>query len=66
MPYDKWLKQALEEYNKKFKENRKYYEVPSTDYDPADVVEFSDKGDAYPHGIGGTGHIPNAVTPYCN
>jgi len=62
--YTAWLKNCLREYNERFGESRKYYETPDHDYDPGDLVEFSEAGDAYPHGIGGTAHIRDAVTPW--
>lgn len=60
--YDRWEQDCLQEYNEKFGENRTLIE--SDDYEPGDVVEFSEDGSAYPHGRGGTNHIPNAVTPW--
>jgi len=63
--YEKWLDDCLIEFNEQFGDNRKYHqENVMEDYCPWDFVEFSEGGDAYPHGIGGTGHIPNAVTSW--
>jgi hypothetical protein len=63
--YDDWLAASLGEFNERYGENRTLHCVPDDcDYDPGDVVEFSEDGDAYPHGAGGTGHIRKAVTPW--
>lgn len=69
--YRRWLDAALEEFNSEYGEGstvgeRKYHQhsVPE-DYNPDDLVEFSEDGDAYPHSEGGgTGHIRRAVTPW--
>lgn len=47
--YDAWQANCREEYTRQYGE--------------CDDVEFSEAGDAYPHGIGGIGHIRHAVTP---
>ncbi len=60
--YDKWQADCLEEYNRKFGENRTL--IPEGDYEPGTVVEFAEDGSAYPHGAGGTNWIPNCVTPW--
>jgi hypothetical protein len=65
--YDKWLQNCLGEFNQRYNEARKFYQLPDQfpdDYEPGQLVEFSEAGDAYPHGSGGTGHIRNAVTPW--
>lgn len=63
--YALWLADCLTEYNHKCGESRSHFEAPDCDdYDPCDVVEFSDTGDAYPHSYGGTGHVAKCVTPW--
>ena len=65
--YDAWLADCLAEYNARYNESRRYFVRPDNypgDYCPSQLVEFSDEGDAYPHGIGGMGHICCAVTPW--
>ena len=62
--YGRWLNDCLREWNERFGDNRTMYAVPEDDYDPGKVVEFSEGGDAYPHGSGGTGHVRQAVTPW--
>ncbi|MCI0561560.1 MAG: hypothetical protein MN733_23985 [Nitrososphaera sp.] len=68
--YRAWLDSALDELNAHFGEgthtgHRLYHQesVPE-DYEPGELVEFAEDGDAYPHGRGGTGHIRRAVTPW--
>lgn len=61
--YEHWQRHCLKQFNERFNENRTTYEW-SEDTDPETLVEFSEDGSAYPHGIGGTTHIPNAVTPW--
>lgn len=61
--YERWQDDCLAEFNEKYGEHRLYHSMPE-EYKPWQLVEFSDMGDAYPHGIGGTGHIKNAVTPW--
>jgi len=65
--YDRWLADCLVEFNQRYGESRKYTEFPEVypdDYDPGQLVEFAENGDAYPHGYGGTNWIPKAVTPW--
>lgn len=65
--YCQWQTDCLQEYNERFGEDRRYFEQPDEypdDYEPGQLVEFSEDGDAYPHGRGGTGHIRKAVTPW--
>lgn len=63
--YRRWLDACLVEYNKRFQENRPYHqENCQPTYHPVDLVEFSEDGDAYPHGMGGTNWIPKCVTPW--
>lgn len=62
--YDRWREDCLHEFNETFGEKRKYYAIPDHDYDPGEVVEFSESGEAYPHGRGGTNWIPRCVTPW--
>ena len=66
--YMAWLDAALREFNERWGEVfgvRKYHSgnCPE-DYDSWDLVEFAEDGTAYPHGIGGTTYIRNAVTPW--
>lgn len=61
--YNKWEYAALGEYNAKTGENRTLIE-DAPDDDTTNTVEFSENGDAYPHGIGGTNYVPNIVTPW--
>lgn len=63
--YSQWLNDCLVEYNSKVNFPRKYHqETVPQDYDPGDLVEFSEDGDAYPHGAGGTNWRPRMVTPW--
>jgi hypothetical protein len=64
--YERWKEECLVEYNTRFNENRHYFEKPgqTIGYDAEDLVEFGEDGTAYPHGIGGTNTIKNAVTPW--
>lgn len=65
--YEKWQADCLEEYNKRYNEERKFFAMPDEfpdDYEPGQLVEFAEDGDAYPHGYGGTGHITKCVTPW--
>lgn len=48
--YHKWEQDCLEEYHER--------------HIDCDFVEFSEDGDAYPHGIGGVNWVPNCVTPW--
>ena len=59
--YECWLNDCLKEYNERYHENRTLYNYLC---DSETSVEFSQTGDAYPHGIGGIGWIPTAVTPW--
>lgn len=62
--YLNWLDECLEEYNERFHPREFHQGTCPYFYDPGDFVEFSEDGAAYPHGIGGTNFIPNAVTPW--
>lgn len=63
--YSQWLDDCLVEYNSKVRFPRKYHqETVPKDYDPGDLVEFSEDGDAYPHGASGTNWRPRMVTPW--
>lgn len=68
--YRLWLDDCLAEFNARFTEQRRYHQesLPAgqepADYEPGQLVEFAEDGSAYPHGVGGTGHVPNAVTPW--
>lgn len=65
--YRAWLAHCLHQYNCAFGENRLYYCIPDPipeDYCPSQLVEFSESGDAYPHGLGGTNWIPKMATPW--
>lgn len=65
--YLAWLRECLLEFNERFQEERLYFCFPDkfpSDYNPGQLVEFAEDGDAYPHGAGGTGHIKCAVTPW--
>ena len=59
--YRKWEDDCLAEFNAKYKS---IYGNRVLDGDGPKVVEFSEDGDAYPHGIGGTNHVKSAVTPW--
>ena len=64
--YRRWEDDCLAQYNERFNEQRKFHSssVPQ-DADPDDLVEFGQDGSAYPHSkLGGTGFVPNAVTPW--
>ena len=68
--YRRWLDDCLEEWNTEREGMvigpRQYHQQSVSDdaADPLNLVEFSEAGDAYPHGIGGIGHVRNAVTPW--
>ena len=62
--YEQWQQDCLTQYNKRYGENRILYHHAGEDYEPGNVVEFSEDGTAYPHGRGGTNYIPNVVTPW--
>ena len=62
--YEKWLNDCLEEFNKRFCETRVFHTDDSKNTYSSNLVEFSQNGHAYPHGIGGTNYIENAVTPW--
>lgn len=55
--WDLYQQDCLEAYNAKYAESRSLT-------DPENLVEFSENGSAYPHGIGGTNYIPNAVMTF--
>ncbi len=63
--YSKWLAQSLKDYNKRYSQRRCYHQqtVPKN-YIPGQFVEFAENGHAYPHGVFGIAHIPDAVTPW--
>lgn len=63
LAYEQWLDDCLAEFNARYGEARKYHTAPA-EYDPGELVEFSDDGGAYLHGIGGTSFIPHVVTPW--
>ena len=60
--YRKWLDDCLQEYSAEFDPRDFHQETVPEDYDPGNFVEFGEDGTAYPHGMGGTNYIPNAVT----
>jgi hypothetical protein len=65
--HELWQADCLREFNEKYGESRRYYCLPDEypdDYEPGQLVEFAEDGDAYPHGAGGTNWIPKAVTPW--
>lgn len=70
--YFRWLDDCLEEFNERWGNTlfgyRKYWAEPSEeddpDYEPWDLVEFDEDGTAWPHGIGGSTYIKNAVTKW--
>jgi len=62
--YRAWLDEALEEYNARFRQRRFHQESCPEDHDPGDLVEIAEDGSVYPHGLGGTAYIRNAVTPW--
>jgi hypothetical protein len=68
--WERWLDDCLIEFNDEFGEGshpgvRKYHqENCPEDYDPGDLVEFAENGDAYPHSRCGTNWIPKTVTPW--
>lgn len=64
--YRMWLNDCLEQYNEQYHPRSYHQETVPEDYDPGDFVEFAEDGDAYPHGLGGTNHIPHAVTSWEN
>jgi hypothetical protein len=64
--YRAWLDACLAEFNAgEYGDGREYHqESAPKDYVTGLLVEFTEDGDAYPHGIGGIGHIRQAVTPW--
>lgn len=63
--YRLWLDDCLVEFNQKHGEKRLYHQDNCVvDYEPAQLVEFGQDGNAYPHGRGGTNVIYGAVTPW--
>ena len=62
--YEKWQDDCLAEYNQRFGENRKFHTDNNINTYSSKLVEFSQNGHAFPHGIGGTNFIENAVTPW--
>lgn len=65
--YSQWLNDCLVEYNSKVDFPRKYHQETLPDpvnYDPGDLVEFTEDGNAYPHSVCGTNYIPRMVTPW--
>jgi len=69
--YNFWLDDCLEQWNETRRGMiigpRQYHQdnVPD-DCEPGELVEFSEDGDAYPHGIGGVGYVKRAVTPWAD
>ena len=68
--YRRWQDDCLQEYLERYGHTQfggpryhSYMEPPEGE-EEAWLVEFSDDGAAYPHGIGGVAYIPNAVTPW--
>ena len=59
-----WLDVSLAEYNEQFTPRQYHQESAPANYNPGDLVEIAEDGSAYPHGAGGTSHVPNAVTPW--
>jgi len=65
--YNRWLDDCLAEYNEKYGVNRTIHTITEDDYDPDQLVAFSEMGSAYPHSTaGGTNWVPNAVTPWAD
>lgn len=64
--YRKWLDDCLEEWNTQYDPRKFHQESVTGDYETFELVEFTEDGNAYPHGIGGTGHVPDAVTKWKN
>ena len=67
--YDAWLDDCLMEWNERYLDSRISRGGPDRagnppDVEPWELVEFAENGSAYPHGIGGVGHVVNAVTPW--
>ena len=62
--YRKWEDDCLAEYNEQYGENRILLRDAPEDYNPDDVIEFSEEGEGYPHSIFGIGYIKDCVTPW--
>ena len=62
--YDAWTADCLAEWNTAHDEDRHIW--TGYEEDPSAAIEFSESGDAHPHGIGGTNHIARAVTPWAD
>jgi len=58
--WDIYQRQALEEYNRKYKANRVLYDIE----DAPDGIEISQSGGVYEHNIGGVNYIGQVVTPF--
>jgi len=64
--YREWQEDCLREWNAKMGEDRTHFEDDGSVTDPGQLVEFSENGDAYPHGAGGTNWVRGAVTPWAD
>lgn len=66
--YRLWQRGCLAAYNQRFGEDRVLLEDAIEEhgeaYDPGTVVEFAEDGAAYPHGAGGTNHVPGVGVPW--
>jgi len=60
----RWQQDCLGEWNARTGEGRTHFEDDGTVERPEQLVEFSEAGDAYPHGAGGTNWVRGAVTPW--
>lgn len=56
--YEAWERDCLAEWNRRYGEKR------VLGVNGPNCIEFSEDGDAYPHGIGGTNWVARAVTPW--
>ena len=54
-------KELLDLWNDYRQDKRILLDDAAEDYDSWTVIEFGENGDAYPHGIGGTLHVPYKV-----
>jgi len=64
--YRMWLDDCLEQYNEQYRPRQYHQETVPENYQADELVEFAENGDAYPHGLGGTNHIPHVVTSWEN
>jgi len=60
--YDRWQTDCLDEWNTEHAGTS--FGQKTLEDDGPNRIEFAENGDAYPHGIGGTGHVRRAVTPW--